>query len=143
MTHKAIKEGDLEALKTCLKAAGYIEGKLVPKAAMDLLEQRCPEGKTCFFTAVEHQKTEIIDYLLETERFPGLNLNCKDTFEGDIPLIMAVRVGNHSLVRQLYDLNPDRCLFQNFKGHNAVFIATQNEDINMLEIFAEKKYDAL
>ena len=100
MTHKAIKEGDLEALKTCLKAAGYIEGKLVPKAAMDLLEQRCPEGKTCFFTAVEHQKTEIIDYLLETERFPGLNLNCKDTFEGDIPLIMAVRVGNHSLVKQ-------------------------------------------
>ena len=110
---------------------------------MDLLEQRDSVGKTCFFLATEHGVTEILDFLMDAEAFPALNLFCKDTFEGDIPLHMAARVGNHELARKLFSLKPDQCLATNFKGHTPIFIATQQKDLTMLEIFGGYKNEAL
>ena len=56
---------------------------------------------------------------------------------------MAVRKGNHELVSKLFEMNRDKCLSPNFKGHNAIFLATQKQDLQMLELFAEYKYEAL
>ena len=124
-THKAILAGDLAAFKQCLTEAGWEQGKLVSKRVMDLLEQRDSVGKTCFFLATEHSMTDILDFLMDAEAFPALNLFCKDTFEGDIPLHMAVRVNNHTLARKLFVIKPEKCLATNFKGHTPIFIATQ------------------
>lgn len=122
-SHTAIKNGDLEAFKQCLSAAGYVSGQPLPKKVMDVLEQRDANGKTCFFLAVEEGKTEIIDFLLDAKEFPTLNLFCRDTHEGDLPLHVAVRTGNHELAAKLYELNHDKCLAPNFKGHNPIFLS--------------------
>ena len=142
-SHVAIKEGSLENFKRCLVDAGFVEGKPLPKKVMDVLEQRDMIGRTCFFLAVEESQTDIIDFLLDSKQFPTLNLFCKDTFEGDIPLHMAVRKGNHELVKRLFEMNKDKCLAPNFKGHNPLFLATKMQDLQMLELFAEYKYEAL
>lgn len=96
----------------------------VTKDVTELLEQRDRQGKTCFFTAVEANQSEILDYLLDSEQFPNLDIfNCRDTVEGDTPLHAAVRVANHSLVQKLFEMRPEKCLFPNFKGHTPVFLA--------------------
>ena len=104
---------------------GFVSDKPLPKTVMDVLEQRDMIGRTCFFLAVEEGKTDIINFLLDSKQFPTLNLFCKDTFEGDLPLHMAVRKGNHELAAKLFNLNKDKCLAPNFKGHNPIFIATK------------------
>jgi ankyrin repeat protein len=81
------------------------------------------EGHTCFSTAIKAGQAEIIDYLL-SEEFPNLDLFCKDTLEGDIPLHLAVRMGNKDLAFKLFKLRPERCLKINFKGQTPIFLAT-------------------
>lgn len=120
-----------------------------------MLEQRDFFGRTCFFLAVEEGKSEIVDFLLDKSQFPNLNLNCKDSLEGNQPLHVAVRTGQHELARKLFqnseggdkpvikDHQFSKCLAPNFKGHNPIFIATQKQDLQMLEIFADYKYEAL
>ena len=142
MQHAAIKAGDLEALKACINAARNGATRMT-KPVMDLLEQRDREGKTCFFTAVEHNQLEVLDYLLTEGEFPNLDLFGRDSVAGDTPLHAAVRAKNHALVQRLFDLRPEKCLSPNFKGHNPIFVATQCEDLQMLEIFADYKFEAL
>ena len=115
----------------------------MPKKVMDVLEQRDMIGRTCFFLAVEEGRTDIIDFLIDSTQFPTLNLFCKDTYEGDLPLHMAVRKGNHELAAKLFELNRDKCLAPNYKGHNPISLATQMQDLQMLELFTEYKYEAL
>ena len=142
MQHAAIKAGDLAAFKACIENA-FRSGKST-KEAMDLLEQRNKEGKTCFFTAVEENQQDIIEYLLNAEKFPNLDLfSCRDTMEGDTPLHAAVRAGNLDLTRKLFEMRPEKCMQPNFKGHFPLFIAVQCQNLEMLEIFAEYKYEAL
>ena len=121
--HAAIKAGDLEALKACINTARNGATKMT-KPVMDLLEQRDREGKTCFFTAVEHNQLEVLDYLLSEGEFPNLDLFGRDSVAGDTPLHAAVRAKNYALVQRLFDLRPEKCLSPNFKGHNPIFVAT-------------------
>ena len=66
----------------------------ITKEVYELLEQRDRDGKTCFFTAVENQQTEIMAYLLDQQLFPNLDIfNCRDSVAGDTPLHVAARTG--------------------------------------------------
>jgi ankyrin repeat protein len=56
---------------------------------------------------------------------------------------MAVRAGNKEVAKKLYLLRPENCLKGNFKGQSPIFLATQMQDLEMLEIFNEYKYEAL
>ena len=99
--------------------------------------------------------------------------NCRDTFAGDTPLHVAVRTGQLDLVKLLFSLRPDECkqcllpsgikgtkmtfkdqsqhyfkcpslcMKPNFKGQSPFFVAVQCQNEEMLEIFAEFKYEAL
>jgi len=106
----------------------------VTKEVYNLLEHRNRDGHTCFTTAIKADKAEIIAYLL-SEEFPNLDLFGKDTLEGDIPLHLAVRMGNKELAMKLFKLRPEKCLLANFKGQTPIFLATQMQDLEMLEIF--------
>jgi len=73
--------------------------------------------------------------------FPNLDIfNCRDTLEGDTPLHVAARTGQHDLVKTLFAMRPEKCMQPNFKGHSPFFAAVQAQDMQMLEIFADYKY---
>jgi len=56
--------------------------------------------------------------------FPNLDIfNCRDTFEGDTPLHVASRTGQHDLAKKLYEMRPEKCLQPNFKGQNPLSAA--------------------
>lgn len=50
---------------------------------------------------------------------------------------------NYELARKIFETRPERCLLPNFAGKNAVFLATQLQDMELLEIFKEFKHQAL
>ena len=110
MQHAAIRSGDLAAFKRIIENAKDQAGKTTTDS-YNLLETRDRDGKTCFFTAVELAQTDIINYLLDAETFPNLDIfNCRDTFSGDTPLHVAARNGQHELAQKLFAMRPDKCM---------------------------------
>lgn len=90
-----------------------MSGKATPEV-MAMLETRNYEGKTAFFTAVECDRIEIVNFLLDN--YPGINVLAQDTFEGNIPLHCACKNNNMELVQKLFELDNKLCLATNFKG---------------------------
>lgn len=80
----------------------------VTKEVMDLFERRDSRGRTALFAAVEHGALEIVNYMLDF--YPHLDLNAKDTFNGDSVLHVACRNGHVELVKKIFDLREERCL---------------------------------
>ena len=115
----------------------------VTKEVMDLFERRDSRGRTALFAAVEHGALEIVNYMLDF--YPHLDLNAKDTFNGDSVLHVACRNGHVELVKKIFDLREERCLQQNFRGETPIFTATQVHTIypEVLPIFDKYKYQAL
>ena len=72
-----------------------MSGQATPEV-MAMLETRNYEGKTAFLTAVEHNRIEIVNFLLDN--YPGINVNVKDTFEGNMPIHLACKNDNVELV---------------------------------------------
>ena len=84
-----------------------MSGKIT-KEVMSLLEGRDKDGKTAFFCAVEYNRTEIIEFLLDT--YEHLDIWAKDTMNGDTVLHVACRKMNAKLAKLLFDLKEERCL---------------------------------
>lgn len=81
---------------------------------------------------------------MNAETFPNLDIfTCRDTLDGDSPFHLASRQGMHSLAEKLFKMRDRSCLQPNFKGHSPLTCAVQAQDMQMLEIFAEFKYEAL
>lgn len=84
-----------------------------------------------------------------------MNLFAKDTFIGDTPLHVACKNRNVDIVKLIIDTSSralleqgkpadaSKCLIQNFKGETSVLLATRVEDMRILTIFAEHKWEAL
>jgi len=108
---------------------------------MKVLEQRNHEGKTAFLLATELNHSEIAKEL--AEKYPKLNLFARDTKNGDTALHMACRNRDLNLVQHLFEVDPDKCLYQNYYGQTPVYLATKAEDMRILELFAEYKWRAL
>lgn len=46
--------------------------------------------------------------------------------------------GNREMAKMLYEMNPDKCLEQNYKGKSPYHLAVEMEDIETLQdIFSE------
>ncbi len=56
---------------------------------------------------------------------------------------MAVLLRNIDLVKKLYDLNPSRCLTQNYDGKSAFHLAVEVQDMDIIKIFDDQKLEAL
>ena len=115
---------------------------------MDLLECRDRDGKTAFFCAVEHDREEIIEFLLDT--YESLDIGVKDTYNGDTVLHVAVRNMNINVINKIvgFSKTKDLCLVQNLRGETPVFTATQvsiniDEPEKFLDIFLKYKTEAL
>ena len=76
-----------------------MSGKIT-KEVMSLLESRDKDGKTAFFCAVENNREEIIEFLLDT--YEHLDIGAKDTISGDTALHVACRNKNVKLVTKLF-----------------------------------------
>ena len=115
----------------------------VTKAVMDLLECRDNRGRTALFVAVENGQLEIVNFLLDF--YPHLDLNAKDTINGDSILHVACRNGQKTLVKQLFELREERCLQQNYRGETPIFTATQVHGLypEILPIFDKENQDKL
>ena len=72
-----------------------------------------------------------------------MDLFCKDTYNGDTPMHVAVKNKNYDLVRKIFELKPEHCLTRNYDGENAIFIATRMQDMEMLDIFEDFKFQSL
>jgi ankyrin repeat protein len=82
---------------------------------------------------VDSDSNAIAEFLIEA--YPGLDFFAKDSIEGNTPLHLACRNRNHDLARRLFTIRPEKCLTQNFKGQSPFFIATQVQDMSLLEMF--------
>lgn len=74
-----------------------------------LLETKDRLGLSCLSLAISLEQAEIVEYLLSDE-FPQMEKFSKDTFEGDLPLHIAVRKGNLAVAKILFELRPEKCL---------------------------------
>ena len=73
---------------------------------MSLLESRDKDGKTAFFSAVENNCEEVVEFLLDT--YEHLDIGAKDTINGDTALQVACRNGNYMLAKKIFDLDEGR-----------------------------------
>ena len=92
---REVKAGDLSAVRGIINQADNMSGA-VTKGVMDLLESRDNRGRTALFVAVENGQLEIVNFLLDF--YPHLDLNAKDTMNGDSILHVACRNGQKDLV---------------------------------------------
>jgi ankyrin repeat protein len=76
------------------------------------------------------------------EKYSKLSIFARD-YTGDTALHIACRNRNLTIVKMLFDQDPDKCLLQNYKGQTPVYIATESEDTRILELFAAYKWQAL
>ena len=93
---REIKAGDLSSVRGIINQADNMSGA-VTKAVMDLLECRDNRGRTALFVAVENGQLEIVNFLLDF--YPHLDMNAKDTMNGDSILHVACRNGQKELVK--------------------------------------------
>ena len=114
---------------------------LVTPEITTLLEGRNKDGKNALFCAVELNRDEIIDFLLES--YENLNLKARDTISGDCILHVACRTKNIEVVKKIFAMNNDLCMQQNFHGETPIFTSTQVKDEETLKIFVEYKSQAL
>lgn len=88
-----------------------LDGKSLPKI-IQLLERRNYEGKTAIMLAIEHERTQIALYLLTT--YQSLDIEKKDSRDGNTPLHLACLKGNLEIAQKLYNDRPRLCLKQNY-----------------------------
>lgn len=139
---REIKAQDLSAVRGLVNQTDGMSGA-VTKEVMDLFECRDNRGRTALFAAVEHGQLEIVNFLLDF--YPHLDLNAKDTVNGDSVLHVACRNGHVDLAKRLLDLREERALQQNFRGETPVLTATQVHGLypEVLPIFEKYKFQAL
>jgi ankyrin repeat protein len=92
-------------------------------------------------TAVDQNCSEIADFLMDN--YSGLDFFAKDTLIGDTALHTACRHRNLDIAKKLFAIKPEKCLTTNFKGHTPIFVATQVQDMELLALFDNYKYQAL
>jgi ankyrin repeat protein len=138
--HKAIIANDLTVLRSLIHQVDKMQGKITPEV-MAYLEQRNKEGQTAFFAAVANNSLQIAEFLMD--EYPGLDFFAKDTLAGDTAFHVACRNQNIELAAKIFALRPEKCLAPNFKGQSPFLIATQVQSMQLLELFAEFKYQSL
>jgi ankyrin repeat protein len=75
--------------------------------------------------------------------YPNLEFFAKDTLVGDTALHVACRNQNLELATKIFAIRPEKCLAPNFKGQSPFFIATQVQNMELLELFKDFKYQSL
>lgn len=90
------------------------------------------EGKTAVLVAFEEAKYDIFLYLIETF---DVDLWARDTYTGNTVLHLAVKAQNFDLTRQLFDMDPSKCLEMNYEGKTPFQLAVCNQDMETLELF--------
>jgi len=94
---KAIKEeGDLTSVRGLINQIDNMSGEVTPEVT-SLLESRDKDGKNALLCAVELNKNEIVDFLLDN--YENLNLKARDTISGDCLLHKACRNKNTEIAR--------------------------------------------
>jgi ankyrin repeat protein len=73
-----------------------------------LIESRNYEGKTILYLSVEHERTEIALYLMDT--YHSIDMEKKDTKDGNNALHVACMKRNYNVAERIFRDRPKLCL---------------------------------
>lgn len=102
------------------------DGKSMPKM-VQLVESRNYEGKTALMIAIEHERNDIANYLMDN--FPLIDLEKKDSINGNSALHIACLKENLNMASKIYTARPRLCLKQNYEGQTPFHIAASKRNL--------------
>lgn len=102
-------------------------------------ELRNLDGKTPLMLAIEHERQNIIEHLLNS----GVDVTKRDSRQGNTALHMSCKKADFETSQKIFSRDNKLCLVRNFDGCTPIHIAAQSKSLQILQLFDAYKFESL